>query len=367
MAFEPLLDWDQTFRFLELLGRTPDSTEALLFPPKEGPGSDKGAKTLKLDEAGRQSAERTLAMPLYRHHSLGVKPNPGGAKASDITEGVALFFECDGGLPLKAQAALPELLGLPEPTMTVWTGGRSLHQYWCAEEGGSLSPQAWRKAQERLIAAVDEIAPKFGVDHAIKDPGRVMRAAGGIHPATGERCHIYSESGARYDLATLAEMLPLPVVPLGPSPSQKRWEGLTEEVESVANHCKATDALAYLPPEHFTGYMEWLGVGMALHSVTPDLLNAWICWSRGMGDVFDEEECHAKWETFTVERADGLGLGSLIRLAQRYGYQPPGGGADTPSRSTAAPPPSGKLSPVLLTTRGLKEMTIAALQRGCQS
>ena len=31
------------------------------------------------------------------------------------------------------------------------------------------------------------------------------------------------------------------------------------------------------------------------------------------------------------------------------------------------PPPSGKLSPVLLTTRGLKEMTIAALQRGCQS
>ena len=31
------------------------------------------------------------------------------------------------------------------------------------------------------------------------------------------------------------------------------------------------------------------------------------------------------------------------------------------------PPPSGKLSPVLLTTRGLKEMTSAVLQRGCQS
>lgn len=31
------------------------------------------------------------------------------------------------------------------------------------------------------------------------------------------------------------------------------------------------------------------------------------------------------------------------------------------------PPPSGKLSPVLLTTRGLKEMTSAAIQRGCQS
>lgn len=32
-----------------------------------------------------------------------------------------------------------------------------------------------------------------------------------------------------------------------------------------------------------------------------------------------------------------------------------------------APPPSGKLSPVLLTTRGLQEMSNASLQRGCQS
>ena len=38
-----------------------------------------------------------------------------------------------------------------------------------------------------------------------------------------------------------------------------------------------------------------------------------------------------------------------------------------PGSSSLLPPPSGKLSPVLLTTRGLKEMTIAALQRGCQS
>jgi hypothetical protein len=35
--------------------------------------------------------------------------------------------------------------------------------------------------------------------------------------------------------------------------------------------------------------------------------------------------------------------------------------------SKNSPPPSGKLSPVLLTMRGLKEMTSAALQRGCQS
>ena len=82
-----LVDWDETERFLSLLGRSVESAYALLFPPKDGPGSDKGAKKLKLDEAGRQEAERLLAMPLYRFHSLGIRPNPCGAKAADIVEG----------------------------------------------------------------------------------------------------------------------------------------------------------------------------------------------------------------------------------------------------------------------------------------
>jgi hypothetical protein len=37
------------------------------------------------------------------------------------------------------------------------------------------------------------------------------------------------------------------------------------------------------------------------------------------------------------------------------------------ARHLLLPPPSGKLSPVLLTTRGLEEMTSASLQRGFQS
>jgi hypothetical protein len=331
-----LILWEEVDRFLQLLGRSADSVDALVFPPKEGPGSDKGAHKLKLDAEGRKSAERLLSMPLHRRHALGIRPNPGGAKAAEITAGIALWFEADGGLPLEAQEALPELIGLPEPTFSVWSGNRSLHLYWCAKEGGSLSPQAWRKAQERLIAAVEEVAPEAGVDNQIKDPGRIMRAPGSIHPATGERCRIHSESGERYDLAALVELLPLPVASLGPSPTQKRWEGFTETMGSLADLGKATDALAYLPPEHFTGYMPWLGVGMALHSVSETLFPAWVTWSRGMGEAFDEEECRSRWETFSIDREDGLGLGSLIHLAKKYGYRP-SGGADTASRYTAAP------------------------------
>jgi hypothetical protein len=388
----------------------------LLFPPKEGPGSDKGAKKLKLDKAGRKSVEQFLAMPLYRFHSLGIRPNPGGAKAAEITAGIALWFEADGGLPLEAQEALPELIGLPEPTFSVWSGNRSLHLYWCATEGGSLSPQAWRKAQERLIAAVEEVAPEAGVDNQIKDPGRIMRAPGSIHPATGERCHIHSESGERYDLAALVDLL-APLVDLLPkglrvpqlpaehcanvptekvretfirsiAPQLKRggidlrsaaselrtwrewhpeafqnWEELcwkhlqlpSEWVDQVVgtlepkdpekDQRKALEALAFLPPLDFLPYDRWLSVGMALHSVSEVLLGAWIDWSRGMGEAFNEEECRAKWQSFSGDREGGLGIGSLIHLAKEYGYRsgsqsmesadPLAPTADTSSRFTA--------------------------------
>jgi hypothetical protein len=342
---EPLILWDQTFRFLELLGRSPESVNALVFPPKTGPGSDKKATfKIKLDEAGRQEAERLLGTPVYRFHSFGIRPNPGGSKAEEITEGRALFFEADGGLSIEAQEALPELLGLPEPTVTVWTGGKSLHQYWAAPKGEGLSPEAWKQAQRRLIAAVASVSEEAGVDGCIRNPDRVMRAAGGLHPATGERCRIHSESGKLYSLAALVEMLPQPVASFGPSTSQKKWEEHTGELQNLADLGKATDALAYLPPEHFTGYMPWLGVGMALHSVTPALFDAWMVWSKGMGDAFDEEECRAKWETFSVERQDGLGLGSLIRLAKKYGYRPPLG-KEGASRYPSSPPLPSSPSP----------------------
>lgn len=335
----PLVDWDETERFLRLLGRSPESVDPLsvhgiLYPPKR---KEKAFPFFPLTPAGRLLAEKKLSSPEFQGHSFGIRINPGGTKAPQITAGLALFAEADGGLPIEAQAAIPGLLGLPEPTFSTWTGGKSLHLFWVAEEGMALSPEEWKKAQKRLIDAIKEVAPEAKVDEGITFPNAAMRAPGGIHPATGERSRIYAESGERFNLAALVEMLPQPVAAFGPSPSQKKWEEHTGELQNLADLGKATDALAYLPPEHFTEYRPWLAVGMALHSVTPALFDAWMAWSKGMGDAFDEEECRAKWETFSSDREDGLALGSLIRLAKKYGYQPPAVGKDTPSRYTAAP------------------------------
>jgi len=328
----PRILWDQVDRFCELLGRPPASVDAVLYPPKKSQGPKKRAHLRRLDQKGRNGVEKLLTMPAHKDYSFAIRPNPGGTKGEDITEGVALFFEADGGLPLEAQEALPSLLGLAEPTFTVWTGGKSLHQYWCAEEGQSLSPADWCKAQERLIAAVEDVAPEAEVDEALKDLSRAMRAPGSIHPSSGERCRFHSQGGQRYNLASLVEMLPkLPEAKKAPTTA--RVEGAMEE--EVA---KATEALAFLPPLEFTSYRKWLEVGMALHSASEELLPAWIHWSRGMGEAFDEEEHSTKWHSFSSERDSSLTLGSLIHWAKAYGYQPPAIAAtpDTSSRYTAA-------------------------------
>ena len=329
---EPLILWDETERFLELLGRS-GTVHALLFPPK---GDKAKAKPFELNQEGKASAEALLAMPRYRRFSLGIRINPGGTKAADITGGLALFMEADGGLPLDEQETIPERLGLPEPTFTVWTGGKSLHFYWCAQKGQGLSPTEWREAQERLIAAGEKEIPEAGIDKNIKDACRVMRAPGSLHPITGERCRIHSTTGERFNLRHLVEMLP-------ELPAEQRPKASSAPAAPSDDIQKAKEALQVLPAQDFTEYGPWLQVGMALHSVSEALLPDWLHWCESMGEVFDAEECLAKWESFSSERNSSIGLGSLLHWAKPYGFKVRGDTkgarghtADTPSRLTAA-------------------------------
>lgn len=89
---------------------------------------------------------------------------------------------------------------------------------------------------------------------------------------------------------------------------------------------RAVAMLACLPPADFESYDRWLEIGMALHSVDPGLLSAWVDWSRGMTN-FDEAECLAKWDSF---KAGGISIASLCHHAKAYDYQSSvkgGGGA----------------------------------------
>ena len=81
----------------------------------------------------------------------------------------------------------------------------------------------------------------------------------------------------------------------------------------------AVECLKLLPPEAADDYDVWIGVGQSLHSLDETLLEAWDDWSK-QSEKYKEGECHRRWRSFS--RDGGRGIGSLIHIAQQYGWKP---------------------------------------------
>lgn len=223
-----LVDWEQLCRFRDLIGRGSEERLILtVFPPEQDqpnihlPGD--------LGPAHRREAERTLRK--HPQHGLGLVINPAlpqpptwgqaeeekrkdgspktwGASNRHISGGLGIWAECDGGIPIEEQRRLPALAGLPEPTLTVWSGGRSLHLYWLIRERELLNHAQFRGLQQRAAAAIEAAAPAAKPDKGISNPARVMRAAGSRHPGKGGRCRIDKEGGPRYSIEELERLIP---------------------------------------------------------------------------------------------------------------------------------------------------------------
>lgn len=80
-------------------------------------------------------------------------------------------------------------------------------------------------------------------------------------------------------------------------------------------------ALKGLRSHRAEGYWDWLRVGMALHSVSDDLLSDWDEWSR-QSEKYVSGDCKDKWDTFSRSN-NGVGLGTLIHWAKQDGWMPP--------------------------------------------
>ena len=137
-------------------------------------------------------------------------------------------------------------------------------------------------------------------------------AIAGAHPET---------AGYRWLPGCSPEDIPEPAVapdwlliPLlvDPAPEVISCNGCHDQERAIA-------MLASLPATDFTDYHSWLKVGMALHSVDPGLLNAWVAWSAGMPN-FDEAECLRKWESFG-DHGSPVTIATLYFWAKKYGYQ----------------------------------------------
>jgi putative DNA primase/helicase len=72
---------------------------------------------------------------------------------------------------------------------------------------------------------------------------------------------------------------------------------------------KALAALGQLSKRRADDRDDWLTVGMALHSVSPDLLTAWDSWSQ-QSEKFTPNECARQWRSFKA--SGGVTIGTLL-------------------------------------------------------
>jgi Protein of unknown function (DUF3987) len=157
-------------------------------------------------KGGARNLQGTLAdfpwaelQPLQRQgYGVYFVANGQGHKDADVDEGRLIFFEHDD-LEKSLQQDLWRGLGLPEPTVQVDTGGKSIHSYWRLEPGCPISE--WRELQADLLEFAD-------ADRSIKNPSRVMRLAGFRHQGTGQMATLVSSSGQGYAFSNLRALIP---------------------------------------------------------------------------------------------------------------------------------------------------------------
>ncbi|MFN6538675.1 MAG: DUF3987 domain-containing protein [Nostoc sp. EkiNYC01] len=162
---------EQIAQHLEALGyKQGDPVYLRSFYPSDDPR--------KANDSGRSAESRNLKQLVrtataWQSDGRGVYfvVNGGGQKDDLVRDCRAIFYEHDN-LDKELQRELWRSLCLPEPSLQIDTGGKSIHSYWILTS--PISPEQWRKLQTDLLEYSDG-------DRCLKNPSRVMRLAGCWH------------------------------------------------------------------------------------------------------------------------------------------------------------------------------------------
>jgi hypothetical protein len=164
-AVAPRFDGAAALSFLQALGAEPSAVHyrAIHWDKNHEP---KGERAVHLAPTFQPRGARLeqLQQAGYRLYWL---PN-GGPNDADVKACSFLFVEWDEQ-PMEWQVGAWQALGLPEPTVLLATGGKSVHAYWRLSE--PITPERWRPLIQRLIAYCKS-------DPTCKNPSRLMRLAG---------------------------------------------------------------------------------------------------------------------------------------------------------------------------------------------
>ena len=187
-------DFDAARQFFAALGKPKGSIRLRGFYAKSDPrkGDDPGAKG--------EPTQALVNQWVADGRGVYAVINNGGDKDADITDCIALFCEWDDR-PKDWQVTAWQELGLPEPSIQVDTGGKSIHTYWVLSS--PVPPVRWRTTMQRLLDYAE-------ADRSLKNPSRVMRLPGCPHPETGTCASVIHQTDARYDIDEFDKYLPEP-------------------------------------------------------------------------------------------------------------------------------------------------------------
>jgi hypothetical protein len=198
--------------FLQLLEKDPAATYFRSFGKSGANGRRKGADLLGFNPEALQRDNTRDGVYVVIGNATGASGTrkdgtPTNAVIdADVPTVPALFVEWDDK-PLDWQKDAWRDLGLPEPSIQVLTGGKSVHTYWVLDR--NMPAVEWKVLQKRLIAHCE-------ADPKICNPARVMRLPGfnyidkltGKPTSTAELIHC---GGSIWTAAEIEECLP-PVV-----------------------------------------------------------------------------------------------------------------------------------------------------------
>lgn len=208
-------DQTQAIALLAALGYCSGDRVFLRFFYPEGDPRKKDDPGVKLEATFPDLPWQRIAQLQRNGRGCYFVVNGQGHRDADIHEGRALFYEHDD-IDKETSRHLWKQLGLPEPTVQVDTGGKSVHSYW--KLAGSCTIQEWRELQTDLLEYANG-------DRVLKNPSRVMRLGGALHIKPGRdpiRSTIVSNAGGAYTYEQLRAIVPRRQ-PKTNRPHQLRW------------------------------------------------------------------------------------------------------------------------------------------------
>ena len=135
----------EALHFLALLGIDPGQAWFRSFGPNSSNRRRRGADLHGFDADALQADLNDGQAPyVVIGSATRASGSKGGVRDVDVTTLSAVWVEWDD-MPVEEQRTAWRVLGLPEPSVMVSTGGKSAHCYWVLQE--ALQPEEWRPVQ----------------------------------------------------------------------------------------------------------------------------------------------------------------------------------------------------------------------------